>query len=240
MKICLIGYGRMGKAIHELLESEGCELGYIVNNEADWNEEKISSCDVAIEFSVPSMAYKNISRCIELEIPVVSGTTGWLDKMHDLKSILHSKANGAFLYGSNFSLGMNLFFSINEYVSQLMEVSDYSVEITEIHHTSKLDKPSGTAISLAEGIIETRTDKKEWINDSTNDSAKVGIISIREPDVPGTHKITYENEQDLIEIEHTAKSRKGFALGAIKAAKWLKGKQGFFTIRDYVDSLLKK
>lgn len=239
LKIGLIGYGRMGKTIHELLEKFDCEIGVIINNQENWNESMLKTCDVAIEFSLPESAYGNIKKCIELGIPVVSGTTGWLVEMEKIKELLNHNPDSSFLYGSNFSMGMNLFFLLNKYAANLMEIGDYHPFIEEIHHTAKLDKPSGTAITLAEGIMSNRSDIKGWRNDKTADPSELGIISIRQPDVPGTHIIHYENEIDKISIRHTAKSREGFAIGAISSAKWLIGKKGYFTIEDYTLDLLK-
>ena len=239
LRVCLIGYGQMGKSIDSILSNFDCETHHIIQRSEDWSNDKIKECDVAIEFSLPTTAKSNIIKSIEANLPIVSGTTGWLEDIDDVKTAISNNPKAAFLYGSNFSLGMNLFFRINQFTSSLMAVEDsYKLEMTEIHHTKKLDKPSGTAITLAEDIINTRSDKKTWINESTESSDTIGIISERIPDVPGTHIIQYENNIDSVRIEHIAKSRLGFAQGAILAAKWLVDKKGYFTISDYIDDLL--
>ena len=239
-KVCLIGYGRMGKAIESILPQNDCEVGHIINRSSDWSNYNNKSCDVAIDFSLPSSAFDNISHCIKIGLPIVSGTTGWLDKMDQINILLEKNKESAFLYGSNFSLGMNLFFRMNSYTASLMKADpSYSIEMLEIHHVKKLDQPSGTAISLANDIIEVRDDKDSWINKSVNETNRIGIKSERTPDVPGTHIVTYENEIDKIEISHEAKSRMGFAVGAVKAAKWLVDKKGSFTISDYIDYILR-
>ena len=238
-KLCLIGYGRMGQSIETLVEKHDCIVHYIILRDLSWDIQKLKECDVAIEFSVPNSALNNILTCINNGVPVVSGTTGWLQKLGEVKSILDKNKDVAFLYGSNFSLGMNLFFRINKFTAKLLQ-TDASLDLTmtEIHHTQKLDKPSGTAITLAEGIIGERKDKKAWINKQSHDASIIGIESIREPDVPGTHQVIYENLIDKISISHEAKSRVGFATGAILAAKWLVDKSGYFTISDFVDDLI--
>ncbi len=238
IKVCLIGYGRMGHAIEEFLAQENCKLVYVVKGDEKWDIEQMRTCDVAIEFSVPTVAFANISRCIELGIPVVSGTTGWLERLPDIHLKLQEYPDSSFLYGSNFSIGMNLFFYLNEYAAKLMENGEYYPQISEIHHLHKLDSPSGTAITLAEGIINSRNDVNMWTLDESKSEGSVHIEAIREPDVPGTHSIKYENAIDKIEITHVAKSRDGFALGAIKAAKWLVGQKGYFTMRDYIRNIL--
>ena len=238
IKVCLIGYGRMGHAIEEFLAQENCKLVYVVKSDEKWDIEQMRTCDVAIEFSMPTVAFDNICRCIELGIPVVSGTTGWLERLPDIHLKLQEYPASSFLYGSNFSIGMNLFFYLNEYAAKLMENGGYPPQIREIHHIHKLDSPSGTAIMLAEGIIQERKDLETWTLDEKPAEKSVRIEALREPDVPGTHSIKYENAIDKIEITHVAKSRDGFALGAIKAAKWLVGQKGYFTMRDYTRDLL--
>lgn len=238
IKVCLIGYGRMGHAIEHFLSQENCSLEYVIKANDPWDTAKLKKCDVAIEFSLPSVAFDNISRCIELGIPVVSGTTGWLERLPELEEKLKEFPTSAFLYGSNFSIGMNLFFYLNEYAATLMQTGGYFPKITEIHHVKKLDSPSGTAISLAEGIIEKRKDVENWSLKDSSDDKTIHITAIREPEVPGTHIVNYENEIDKIEISHVAKSRDGFALGAIKAAKWLASRRGYFSMRDYIKDIL--
>jgi len=240
-RVCLIGYGRMGKSIEKLLVEYNCLVTKIINSKEDWIDLDNNTIDVAIDFSLPGSAFLNISECIERSIPIVSGTTGWLDKLPEIRKKLKDYPNSSFLYGSNFSLGMNLFFRINKKVAALLTVDpSYKLSMKEIHHTNKLDKPSGTAISLAEDIIGLRNDKTSWINENTEENNVIGIISERSPDVPGTHEVRYTNQIDEITISHEAKSREGFARGAILAAKWIIGKKGYFTINDFVDDLLYK
>ncbi len=230
MKIALLGYGRMGKAIEEIATERGHEIVLIVNkNKKDYN---LSVADVAIDFSIPSAAVGNLTRCFETKTPVVSGTTGWLDQYDSMSNLCISN-NGAFIYASNFSLGVNLFFELNNKVAQLMNPmleNNYSVTSEEIHHTKKLDAPSGTAISIAEGIIKN-TSIETW-KLYEGDKKTLPITAKRIGDVPGTHSVTYHSEVDEIEIKHTAYNRKGFALGAIVAAEWLNGKTGVYSMKD--------
>lgn len=231
MKIALLGYGRMGKEIEKIAISRGHEIVVIKNNE---KKVDITLADVAIDFSLPSSAFKNISNCLLNKIPVVSGTTGWLDNYEKAINICKEN-NGAFIYASNFSVGVNLFFELNKQLAKMMnQFSTYNIEIEEIHHTKKLDAPSGTAITLAEGIIEN-SDKKDWELSKKSNSNKIPITAKRIPEVPGTHSILYSSEVDSIEIKHTAHNRKGFALGAVIAAEWLIGKSGVFSMKDVLN-----
>lgn len=228
MKLALFGYGKMGQTIERLAVDRGHQV--VARVDQEFNED-ISNADVAIDFSIPSAAYANIVRCIDAGLPVVSGTTGWLDNYTEVVDICNQK-NGAFIYASNFSLGVNLFFELNKVLAKMMApFSDYDVRMEEIHHVQKLDAPSGTAISLAEAIIE-QTPKTNWSLDVTNGANSVPIVAKREKDVPGTHKVVYDASVDQIEIKHTAKNRDGFALGALVAAEWLKNKKGVFTMKD--------
>lgn len=229
MKIALLGYGKMGKTIEHLAEKAGHSVVY--RSTIDSSEGKLDEADVALEFSAPEQAVANIVRCFEHRLPVVSGTTGWLDRSDEVLKKCES-SNGSFLYASNFSIGVNLFFQLNEYVAQLMEPwKDYQVKIEEIHHTEKKDAPSGTAISVAEGIIK-HLPKNKWHLDNGDDADSIPIRAERMDDVKGTHRVLYRSTIDTIKIEHQAHSRDGFALGALLAASWLIGKTGVYTMED--------
>lgn len=232
MKIALLGYGKMGKAIEKIALQRGHEIIIRADIDSIYN---IKQADVAIDFSVPSAAYKNIMNCIDNKVPVISGTTGWLDDYE--KVVKACKINeGAFIYASNFSLGVNIFFELNRTLARLMnELKQYKVNIEEIHHTQKLDAPSGTAITLADGIIEN-TDFVDWkVNDEISDSNELPITAKRIANVPGTHTVSYDSDVDSINIKHTAHNRKGFALGAVIAAEWLQNKKGIFTMKDVLN-----
>jgi 4-hydroxy-tetrahydrodipicolinate reductase len=234
MKIALIGYGRMGKEIEKIAISRGHEISLIIDvtNPEDLTVGNLQKCDVAIEFTIPDSAVKNYNICFEAGIPVVSGTTGWLNKKDEVYKNCEEKG-GTFFYGSNFSVGVNLFFELNKKLAELMAPrAEYSVEMTEVHHTQKLDAPSGTAISLAEDILEMIPQKKSWVNDKAPADDEVNIKSVREGQVPGIHTIRYESEVDFIQITHSAKSRKGFAFGAVLAAEYSFGKKGILTMKD--------
>ncbi|WP_299112790.1 4-hydroxy-tetrahydrodipicolinate reductase [uncultured Winogradskyella sp.] len=231
MRIALLGYGRMGKSI----ESIALKRNHTITIKATSNTTTFdfSNTDVAIDFSLPSTAVINIKKALDAEIPIISGTTGWLEHYENIVSYCNSK-NGTFLYASNFSLGVNIFFEINKKLSQLMaNVDGYSTKIEEIHHTKKLDAPSGTAITLAKQII-SNSDYKNWTLDKA-DKDEIHIEAKRIPEVPGTHEITYNSEVDSINIKHTAHNRQGFALGAIIAAEWIMNKKGVFTMRDVLN-----
>ncbi len=228
MKIALVGYGKMGKIIDEISQSRGHEV--VARLKETPNRELLKDVDVVIEFSNPEAAFENIKVCLENKIPVICGTTGWLDKKPEIERIAVEQ-NSAFLYGSNFSLGVNLFFAINEKLAKLMNnVDEYQCQLEEIHHIHKKDAPSGTAISIAEGIIEN-SKYEAWKLDETKDK-ELGIFAIRVDEVPGTHSVFYRSEVDEIEIKHTAFNRNGFALGAVIAAEWIVGKQGVFSMKD--------
>ena len=228
MKIALLGYGKMGKIVEKLAIKKGHTIVSRINQYS--SKEEILKADIAIEFSTPQAAVSNIKFCLENDIPIVSGTTGWL--VHYDKMIkLCENRNGSFIYASNFSIGVNLFFYINEYVSNLIEPwKDYQVSIEEVHHNQKLDIPSGTAVTLAEGIIRN-SDKKNWKLNGT-DAENINITAKRINDIKGTHIINYNSNIDTISIKHEAHSRNGFALGAILAAEWLADKKGIFTMKD--------
>ncbi len=233
MKIALVGYGKMGKIIGEIAESRGHEVVAKLNESPTL--ENLNNPDVVIEFSNPEVAFNNIKICLENKIPVVCGTTGWLDQKPEIEKIA-TENETAFLYGSNFSLGVNLFFALNEKLADLMKnFPEYNVQLEEIHHTHKKDAPSGTAISLAEGIIKNDHRFDAWKLDETKGN-ELGIFAIREDEVPGTHSIFYRSEVDEIEIKHTAFNRTGFALGAVIAAEWIQGKKGNFSMKDVLFS----
>jgi 4-hydroxy-tetrahydrodipicolinate reductase len=228
MKIALLGYGKMGKVIEKIALERGHEI--VLKKDHDSTFAGIENADVAIDFSVPDSAVVNISECLNSGIPVISGTTGWLTDYPKMVELCNAK-NGSFIYGSNFSLGVNVFFELNEYLAKMMtNLKQYNVSMEEIHHTQKLDAPSGTAITLAEGVIK-HTDYANWTLE-TPISNEIHIEAKRIENVPGTHSIFYDSEVDQIEIKHTAHSREGFALGAVIAAEWLIGKKGVFTMKD--------
>lgn len=234
MNIALIGYGKMGKAIEAIALERGhtIVLKIDADNADEFTQQNINKADVAIEFTGPHTAYDNIIKLLNFEIPVVSGSTGWLNKMNEVQQLLAEK-NGAMIYASNFSVGVNLFFELNKKLAALMHPHpQYNVALEEIHHTEKKDAPSGTAITLAEGVLETYTEKNKWVNDVTPQHDELLIVSKRIDPAPGTHTIHYTSEIDDITITHTAHTRKGFALGAVIAAEFLKGKQGFFTMKE--------
>ena len=234
MKIALIGYGKMGKAIEEIALAKGHEVVLKINshNQHEFTAGNISKADVAIEFTGPHSAVENLKKLFDAGIPVVSGSTGWLEKWEEVKSYCESK-DGAFIYASNFSIGVNLFFELNSFLAKLMSKHpDYEVSLEEIHHTQKKDAPSGTAITLAEQVMQHITSKKQWVNEERNNKEELIITSKRIDPAPGTHSIKYHSEIDDIEIIHTAHSRKGFAGGAVIAAEFLKGKTGVYTMKD--------
>ena len=231
MKIALLGYGRMGKEIEKIALQRGHEIVIKSNSNATYN---INDADVAVDFSVPNSAVNNISNCLENQVPVISGTTGWLENYDKMVDLCKEK-NGAFIYASNFSLGVNIFFELNNQLAKMMNsLSDYNITMEEIHHTKKLDAPSGTAITLAEGIIENSS-KSTWELDGKRSEEIIPITSKRIGDVPGTHIVNYDSDVDAIEIKHTANNRKGFALGAVVAAEWILNKKGVFTMKDVLN-----
>jgi len=228
MKIALLGYGKMGKVIEKIALERGHEI--VLRKDRLDSFEGITQADVAIDFSVPTTAVSHISECLNQNIPVISGTTGWLENYPEMVNLCLEK-NGSFIYASNFSLGVNIFFELNNYLAKMMKnLSDYKVSIEEIHHTQKLDAPSGTAISLANGIIEN-TDYVNWTIENATEN-QIYIDAKRIENVPGTHSVFYDSKVDQIEIKHTAHSREGFALGSVIAAEWLIGKKGVFTMKD--------
>ena len=234
MKIALIGYGKMGHEVEivALARNHQIVLKIDKNNPSDLTPVNLKNVDVAIEFSTPSTAYQNVKSCLESRTPVVVGTTGWLDKLEEIKKTAIT-ANTALFYASNYSIGVNLFFRMNKVLAEYInKVRGYSPSITEIHHTQKLDAPSGTAISLAQIVTNSIDELKGWTLLPEKDSSKIPIEAVREGSVPGTHVLTYDSEQDEIIFTHKAKNRKGFALGAVLAAEFLVGKVGFYTMDD--------
>lgn len=234
MKIALIGYGKMGQAIEEIAVKKGHEIVLKINieNVEDLTCENLQKADVAIEFTGPDSAVENLKICFDAGVPVVCGSTGWLKKWDEIKKVCEEK-NASLVYASNFSIGVNLFFELNTYLAKLMQHYDeYDVKMEEIHHTQKRDAPSGTAITLAEQIMQNLPQKKQWINRESSNKQELQIISERIDPAPGTHKIKYTSAIDDIEIIHTAHNRVGFAGGAVKAAEFLIGKKGIFNMKD--------
>lgn len=232
MNIALLGYGRMGKEIEKIAIERGHTIIHKISN--DIASYDFSNVDIAIDFSIPSAAFQNITHCFQKQVPVISGTTGWLEKYDEVVALC-DKMKGAFIYASNFSLGVNIFFEMNAYLAKMMsQLQDYKVSIEEIHHTKKLDAPSGTAITLAEGVMKY-TNYDSWKLDSTENENEIPIIAKRIPEVPGTHEITYSSTIDTISIKHEAHNRQGFALGAVVAAEWLQGKNGVYTMKDVLN-----
>lgn len=231
MKLAILGYGKMGKTIERIAKERGHDIVIIADLETIYD---ISEADVAIDFSVPTSALSNISNCLNNNVPVISGTTGWL-KDYDIAVSLCKEKNGAFIYASNYSLGVNIFFELNRTLAKMMsKLSQYNIDIEEIHHTQKLDAPSGTAISLANDIIEEHSKYNRWALDEKTEGS-IPITAKRIENVPGTHTINYESEVDSISIKHTAHSRDGFALGAVIAAEWILGKTGVFSMKDVLN-----
>ncbi len=237
MKIALIGYGKMGKAIEEIAISRGHEVALKCTSKNTIEDADFSKVDVAIEFTKPELAVKHINFCLDKNISLVVGTTGWNNDLDSIKEKTNS-VNGSLLHASNFSVGVNVFFELNKKLAELMSGnSDYSASIEEIHHVQKLDAPSGTAITLAEGLIENNSNYSSWkLADSNSENQnQLPIIAQRLPEVPGTHTIQYSSDIDSISITHEAHNRKGFALGAVIAAEWLKNKRGVFTMKDVLN-----
>ena len=236
LKFALVGYGKMGKEIHQIAQDRDHEISFIIDQDNATDIEKLSkeNTDVAIEFSNPAVAFTNISTCLKKGIKVLSGTTGWLSRLSEIQQLVDTR-QGTFFYASNYSTGVNITFHLNEYLSAIMKGHKaYSVKIDEIHHTEKKDSPSGTAISLAEGIMTKDATKTGWTEEETAADDKIPIHAQPIPHVPGTHIVSYTSDQDIIEIKHTALGRKGFALGALNVAEWLASKQGFLTMQDYL------
>lgn len=235
MKIALIGYGKMGKAIEEIAMKNGHEvvLKITSQNILDFNIENLQKADVAIEFTNPHSAVDNLKKCFDANIPVVCGSTGWLDQWQEIENYCTKKNDGSLLFASNFSVGVNIFFELNKKLAALMNNRrEYNISIEEIHHTQKKDAPSGTAITLAEGILNNNQNKEKWVLGEKANNAELSITSKRIDPAPGTHIINYNSLIDSIEIKHTAHSRVGFASGAVLAAEFLKGKKGIYGMKD--------
>lgn len=234
MKIALIGYGKMGKTIERIALERGHEIVSIIdiNNTEDFTSEAFKSADVAIEFTMPATAFDNYMMCFAAHVPVVSGTTGWLDKLDVIKEKCAYEGQTLF-YASNFSIGANILFALNKHLAKIMNnFPDYDVQITETHHIHKLDAPSGTAITLAEGVMSELDRKKQWVLGEAGQPADLSIQAIREGEIPGIHEIVYQSDIDTISIKHDAKNRDGLALGAVVAAEFTAGKKGFLTMQD--------
>ena len=234
MKIALIGYGKMGHEIEKIALQRGHEIVCTIDiNENDkFNSPEFKSADVAIEFTSPDSALQNYRSAFAANVPVVSGTTGWLEHLGEIKQACETNGK-TFFYASNFSLGVNIFFALNNYLAKIMnQFPDYDVRMEETHHIHKLDAPSGTAITLAEGILDNLDRKKSWLLNETKNENELQIKAFREGEAPGLHTVIYESEADSIRITHDAKSRKGFALGAVLAAEFTKDKKGFLGMKD--------
>lgn len=237
MNIALIGYGKMGKAIEEIAVERGHTIVLKIDDQnlADFTKGNIKKADAAIEFTSPHSAYDNVKKIISYGVPVVCGSTGWTEKLKEINKYCNQQ-KGAFLYASNFSVGVNIFFELNKKLAKLMAPhADYNVSMEEIHHTQKKDAPSGTAITLAEQILKHSNQKTKWVNQESSDATDLSIISKREDPAPGTHSIKYSSSIDDIEIIHTAHSRKGFALGAVLAAEFIQDKKGVFSMKEVLD-----
>jgi Dihydrodipicolinate reductase len=237
MKIALIGYGKMGREIEKIVLERGNEIVSIIDidNQQDFDSPAFLGADVAIEFTQPQTAFDNYKKCFDRNMPVVAGTTGWLQRIDEVKRACKEDGQ-TFFYASNYSMGVNIFFAVNKYLAKIMnQFPSYEVSMEEIHHIHKLDSPSGTGITLAEGIMENIDRKTAWKEAQEGAENELLIHSRREGEVPGTHIIKYESEVDVIRIEHEAKNRKGLALGAVLAAEFTKGKKGFLTMNDMLN-----
>ncbi|MEQ8583039.1 MAG: 4-hydroxy-tetrahydrodipicolinate reductase [Marinoscillum sp.] len=238
MRIALIGYGKMGKSIEQIAKARGHEISFIIDQENHSDIHKISpdNTDMAIEFSQPSSAYDNITTLLSNKVKTMAGTTGWLDRYDEVKTLCTS-TNGTFLYASNYSVGVNLFFELNEWLANKMsQLEGFVPEMVEVHHTEKKDAPSGTAITLAEGIQQNDPSVKKWVNEPSQEPQTLGILSRREANVPGTHTVTYRSPLETIEITHIAHDRKVFAEGVIKVAEWATNQTGILSIREFLNN----
>ncbi len=234
MKIGLLGYGKMGKAIEQIARAEGEQIALRVDvdNAGEIGPEDLKACEVLIEFTRPEAAFDNIRRALEAGVPIVSGTTGWLDRWPEVRRLCEAR-EGAFFYASNFSIGVNILFALNRYLARLMnERPEYEVSLMETHHIHKLDEPSGTAVTLAEGILQELDRKHSWTLEAGPAAEAIGITARREGEVPGIHEVTYRSPVDTLRLRHEAHSREGFARGALLAARWLPGRQGVYGMQD--------
>jgi 4-hydroxy-tetrahydrodipicolinate reductase len=237
MNIAIIGYGKMGQEIEKIALKRNHKIVSIIDQENHWIEfaDEIRKADVAIDFSTPSSAYNNIRNAFNNNIPIVVGTTGWKDRLPEIRTLC-DKMNQSLIYSSNFSIGVNLFFELNKKLANLMkDYPEYDVNIEEVHHTAKIDSPSGTAIKLADDILNIIKYKSKWVNAEETESEELQIESKRVSNTPGTHIITYNSKIDSIEIKHTAHNRQGFAQGAIMAAEWVVNQKGVFTMKDVLN-----
>jgi len=237
MKIALFGYGKMGKEIEKIALERKNEIGLIVDmhNADSFSIDELKKCDAAIEFTTPDTAIANIYKCFNAGVPVVVGTTGWLKNWDEVAKVCKEK-NQTLFWASNFSVGVNLFFQLNEQLARLMNPhKEYNVTMEEIHHVHKKDAPSGTGITLAEGVLKNMPGKTKWVNNITSKPEELELVSKRIDEVPGTHSVRYSSEVDYIEITHLAHSRKGFALGAVLAAEFVKGKKGIYGMKDLLN-----
>ncbi|MEP1094300.1 MAG: 4-hydroxy-tetrahydrodipicolinate reductase [Cyclobacteriaceae bacterium] len=234
MNLALIGYGKMGKAIGKIAEGKQHTISHIIKNSEQLSVLKNNKPDVAIEFTQPESVFENLTFCLKNNIPVISGTTGWLERYEDVATICREN-RGTFLHSSNFSIGVNLFFELNEWLADKMAKLDFSCELEEIHHTEKKDSPSGTAIKLAVGIQSKNPIVQGWTNEISTDHTKLGIVSKRIPNVPGTHTVSYSSKLESINIEHIAHQRSVFAEGAVQVSEWIKNKNGIFTMSDFIN-----
>jgi 4-hydroxy-tetrahydrodipicolinate reductase len=233
MKLLLVGYGKMGKTIERIAQEKGHEIAGRIDIHNQHEFDTIAA-DAAIEFSHPDAAFNNVKRCLERKIPVVCGTTGWLARKPEIETLVRN-VGGTFFYASNYSLGVNIFFKLNEHLARMMgNFSAYQVSMEEIHHTEKKDAPSGTAITLAEGILKHHSLKRSWVNHDAAAPEEIGIRSLRIGQVPGTHLVKYSSPTDDIEIRHTAHTREGFAAGAVMVAEWIRDKEGVLTMDDFL------
>ena len=236
MRIALVGYGKMGQTIEKMAIERGNSISKIidVSNADEITEINPDNTDVAIEFTSPASAYGNIMKLLEQKVSVVCGSTGWLDKRSEVNAYCIEN-DSTFFYASNFSLGVNIFFKLNEYLARLMEGKGYEASVEDIHHIHKLDAPSGTGITIAEGLINSNSDYIGWTEGKSNEASELGIISKREGEVPGTHSVVYQSAIDEIKITHEAHNRKGFAMGAVMVAEWLKDKKGVLSMEDFLN-----
>ena len=238
MNIAIIGYGKMGQAIEKIAQDRKHNIVYRIENTSELESVEKEDIDVAIEFSQPDVAFSNIITSLKKGIPTISGTTGWLDRYQEVVDLCNSR-KGTFLYASNFSIGVNLFFELNDWLSKKIINHNFDVEIEEIHHTQKKDSPSGTALKLAEDIIENDANISSWINEKSTDHNTLGIISKRIANIPGTHTVSYKSPLESINIEHIAHDRNVFAQGAVLVAEWILKKQGVLSMSDFINDTLK-
>jgi 4-hydroxy-tetrahydrodipicolinate reductase len=235
MKVALLGYGKMGREIENILHERGHSIDFILNSKGKQKGDKIGEVDVAIEFSTPGTVIANITTCFDASVPIVTGTTGWDEHLNSVAKKCMDD-NKTLFYASNFSIGVNIFFALNKKLAKIMDQHpEYNVSLDETHHEEKLDSPSGTAISLANEIISNISGKTKWVNEGDLNKEEVKINSYRIGQIPGTHAVNYESNIDAIDIKHTAKSRRGFAMGAVLASEWVQGKKGVFNMNDFLN-----